>query len=70
VPDTDGKDTPLTPGATPQDYNTYNTWQRKYGGGGHPAVADYAPWNYGPTFTGLDHLSQVDQQLRDHGIEP
>jgi virulence factor Mce-like protein len=49
---------------------TYNTWQREHGGGGHPVVADNAPWLYGPTFTGLNNLSEVDANLRSHGIKP
>ncbi|HKP89288.1 MAG TPA: hypothetical protein VJT75_04875, partial [Thermoleophilaceae bacterium] len=49
---------------------TFNTWQREHGGGSHPVVADNAPWLYGPTFTGLENLSQVDAELRRHGIEP
>jgi virulence factor Mce-like protein len=60
---------PPVPGTKDPD-GTYNSWQREHGGGGHPVVADNAPWLYGPTFTGLDNLSQVDAQLRRHGIQP
>jgi hypothetical protein len=60
---------PPVPGTKDPD-GTYNTWQKEHGGGGHPVVADYAPWNYGPTFTGLENLSNVDDALRKDGIEP
>jgi hypothetical protein len=49
---------------------TYNSWQKLYGGGGHPVVADNPPFLYGPTFTGLRNLSDVDNNLRAHGITP
>jgi hypothetical protein len=70
VSDPDGTDTPATPGAGPADNGTYNTWQRKYGGGSHPVVADNAPWLSGPTFTGLNNLSDVDAELKKDGIQP
>ena len=54
----------------PPDGNTYNTWQRAHGGGGHVVVADNPPFIYGPTFTGLANLSQVDSALRRDGIAP
>jgi virulence factor Mce-like protein len=60
---------PPVPGTRDPD-GTYNTWQRLHGGGGHPAVADFAPWLYGPTFTGLNNLSQVDANLKRDGIQP
>ena len=49
---------------------TYNSWQREHGGGSHIAVADYPPFLYGPTFTGLDNLRDVDAELRRDGIQP
>jgi hypothetical protein len=52
------------------DSNTYNSWQRAHGGGGHVVVADNPPFVYGPTFTGLSNLSQVDSALRRDGIAP
>ena len=63
-------DTLSTPGAQPNDVGTYNTWARAHGGGGHVVVADNPPWLYGPTFTGLGNLRDVDNQLRAHGITP
>jgi virulence factor Mce-like protein len=64
-------DVPSTPGfAGPMDVGTYNTWAREHGGGGHPVVADNPPFLFGPTFTGLQNLSDVDAQLRAHGIQP
>jgi virulence factor Mce-like protein len=62
-------DTPATAQA-PNDVGTYNTWARAHGGGGHPVVADNPPWLAGPTFTGLKNLSDVDKQLKSHGITP
>ena len=58
------------PGMLPPDGNTYNTWQRAHGGGGHVVVADNPPFVYGPTFTGVANLSQVDSALRRDGIAP
>ncbi len=52
------------------DQGTFNTWARAHGGGGHVVVADNPPFLYGPTFTGLKNLSEVDSQLRRHGIKP
>jgi phospholipid/cholesterol/gamma-HCH transport system substrate-binding protein len=49
---------------------TFNEWQKAHGGGGHPVVADTPPILYGPSFTGLDNLSDVDKQLKKHGINP
>jgi virulence factor Mce-like protein len=63
------RDTPAT-AASPTDVGTFNTWQRAHGGGGHPVVADNPPFLFGPTFTGLRNLSDVDPQLRAHGIQP
>jgi virulence factor Mce-like protein len=60
---------PPVPGTRDPD-GTFNTWQRAHGGGGHPAVGDYAPWLYGPTFTGLNNLSEVDRELKKDGIQP
>ena len=60
---------PPVPGTRDPD-GTFNSWQIAHGGGSHPVVADYAPWLYGPTFTGLRNLSQVDSQLKAHGIQP
>src|SRR4051812_5162800 len=60
---------PPVPGTRDPD-GTFNTWQKEHGGGGHPVVGDYAPWLYGPTFTGLNNLSQVDSQLKKDGIQP
>src|SRR5438067_1178640 len=66
-----GKDQfPSTPGSRPYDQDTYNTWQRLHGGGGHVVAADNPPFLYGKTFTGLANLSQVDQGLRNDGIAP
>jgi virulence factor Mce-like protein len=52
------------------DQGTYNSWQRLHGGGGHPVVSDNPPWLAGPTFTGLQNLSDVDAHLRRDGITP
>jgi hypothetical protein len=60
---------PPVPGTRDPD-GTFNTWQKEHGGGGHPVVADYAPFLYGPTFTGLSNLNQVDSQLKKDGIQP
>jgi virulence factor Mce-like protein len=64
------KDTPTTPGAGPGDVGTYNTWARAHGGSGHISIANNAPFLYGPTFTGLKNLADVDNSLRQHGISP
>ena len=51
------------------DSGTFNSWSRKYAGGSHVVVANDPPFLYGPTFTGLANLSQVDPQLRAHGFK-
>jgi virulence factor Mce-like protein len=66
----DHKDALGDPGVTPADVGTYNSWARAHGGGGHPVVGDNPPFLFGPTFTGLQNLSDVDPQLRAHGIQP
>ena len=63
-------DTPSTPGAGPQDVGTYNTWARAHGGSGHISVASNVPFLYGPNFTGLKNLADVDPALRRDGIKP
>ena len=64
---------PPTPGekvtAPGPDFNTYNPWAREHGGSGHPVVADNPPFLYGPNFTGLKNLSEVDDELKRHGID-
>ncbi|MEA2352458.1 MAG: phospholipid/cholesterol/gamma-HCH transport system substrate-binding protein [Thermoleophilaceae bacterium] len=52
------------------DQGTYNSWARAHGGGGHPVVADNPPFLYGPNFTSVPNLADVDKQLRAHGINP
>ena len=59
-----------SPPGPPPDGQTYNAWARDHGGSGHVVVADNPPFLYGPTFTGLKNLSEVDSQLRRHGIKP
>ena len=59
-----------SPPGPPPDGQTYNTWARAHGGGGHVVVADNPPFLYGRNFTSLANLSQVDQSLRGDGIAP
>ena len=59
-----------SPPGPPPDGQTYNTWARAHGGGGHVVVADNPPFLYGKNFTSLANLSQVDQSLRGDGIAP
>ena len=51
------------------DSGTFNSWSREFAGGSHVVVANDPPFLYGPTFTGLANLSQVDPQLRAHGFK-
>ncbi len=55
-----------TPGP---DFGTYNSWSRRHAGGSHVVVANDPPWIYGPTFTGLPRLADVDPTLRAHGFK-
>jgi hypothetical protein len=64
------KDTLTTPGAGPGDVGTYNTWARAHGGGGHITVGDFPPFLYGPGFTGIPNLRDVDKFLKKDGIQP
>src|SRR5438132_98766 len=59
-----------SPPGPPPDGQTYNTWARAHGGGGHVVVADHPPVIYGKNLTGLANLSQVDSALRKDGITP
>ncbi|MEA2375524.1 MAG: phospholipid/cholesterol/gamma-HCH transport system substrate-binding protein [Thermoleophilaceae bacterium] len=59
---------PSVPGQRDSD-GTYNTWQAEHGGGGHVVNANYPPFLYGPNFTGLKSLSQVDSQLKKDGVD-
>ncbi len=59
---------PARPGTQDPD-GSYNTWSRKFAGGSHVVVANDPPFLFGPTFTGLQNLSQVDPQLRAHGFK-
>jgi len=43
---------------------------RRFAGGSHVVVANDPPFLYGPTFTGLRNLSQVDPALRRDGFKP
>ena len=52
------------------DQGTYNSWARAHGGGGHPVVADNPPFLYGPNFTSVPNLADVDKNLKAHGINP
>jgi virulence factor Mce-like protein len=49
---------------------TFNAWSRRFAGGSHVVVANDPSFLYGPTFTGLRNLSQVDAQLRRDGFKP
>ena len=55
---------------TRASYGTFNAWSRRFAGGSHVVVANDPPFLYGPTFTGLRNLSQVDPALRRDGFKP
>ena len=60
---------PAAPGTRDSD-GTFNTWQSLHGGGSHVINANYPPFLYGPNFTGLKNLSQVDSRLKKDGVNP
>ncbi|MBV9212487.1 MAG: MCE family protein [Actinobacteria bacterium] len=48
---------------------TYNTWSRAHAGGSHLVVANDPPFDFGPTFTGLANLRDIDPKLRADGFK-
>ena len=61
---------PTTPGSTPPDQGTYNTWQRAHGGGSHQVVANNPPFLYGPTYTGLKNINRREGSLHFEAHDP
>ncbi|MBV9214360.1 MAG: hypothetical protein JOZ25_12030, partial [Actinobacteria bacterium] len=59
---------PAVPGTRDPD-GTYNTWSRANAGGSHIVVANDPPFDFGPTFTGLSNLRDVDPKLRADGFK-
>jgi hypothetical protein len=49
---------------------SFNTWQAAHGGGGHLVIANDAPFSYGPNYSGLKRLQDVDKQLKSDGVNP